>query len=323
MPSAVALERAGLDADHAGREGRARARQRNAGDDRHRGARRAARGASRGRGRRHRRDVARGVSRQRPRLRSPPQRSAPASGTGARSRQPARAACRLRDRAVARGVRTRSRSVLVPLHSGRARRRPRLDRPRAPRDRDRGELGHRQPARLSRRTASFSRAATSTASRSRLRSTFSKFAVAELASIAERRLYLLLNAEDRGLPLFLTRRLGAGVGTDDRAVYRGGARQRQQRIGLAVERRFDPDLGGPRGSREHGHDLGQQSLARARQRGRRARLRTARRDGCHAIFGGRFARAAERRPPTTSRASRSHPGPTIALRRPTSPPRAS
>ncbi len=41
---------------------------------------------------------------------------------------------------------------------------------------------------------------------------FLKMAVAELASIAERRLYLLLNAEDRGLPLFLTRRLGLESG---------------------------------------------------------------------------------------------------------------
>ncbi len=41
---------------------------------------------------------------------------------------------------------------------------------------------------------------------------FLKFAVSELASIAERRLYLLLNAEDRGLPLFLTPRLGLQSG---------------------------------------------------------------------------------------------------------------
>ncbi len=41
---------------------------------------------------------------------------------------------------------------------------------------------------------------------------FLKFAVAELASIAERRLYLLLNGEDRGLPLFLAQRLGLESG---------------------------------------------------------------------------------------------------------------
>ena len=41
---------------------------------------------------------------------------------------------------------------------------------------------------------------------------FLKIAVAELASIAERRLYLLLNGEDRGLPLFLARRLGLESG---------------------------------------------------------------------------------------------------------------
>jgi len=41
---------------------------------------------------------------------------------------------------------------------------------------------------------------------------FLKIGVAELASISERRLYLLLNAEDRGLPLFLARRLGLQSG---------------------------------------------------------------------------------------------------------------
>ncbi|PZR57807.1 MAG: histidine ammonia-lyase [Candidatus Meridianibacter frigidus] len=39
-----------------------------------------------------------------------------------------------------------------------------------------------------------------------------KIAVAELAGISERRLYLLLNAEDRGLPLFLTGRSGLQSG---------------------------------------------------------------------------------------------------------------
>ncbi len=41
---------------------------------------------------------------------------------------------------------------------------------------------------------------------------FLKFAISELASIGERRLYLLLNAEDRGLPLFLTGRSGLQSG---------------------------------------------------------------------------------------------------------------
>ncbi len=41
---------------------------------------------------------------------------------------------------------------------------------------------------------------------------FLKMAIGELASIAERRMYLLLNAEDRGLPLFLTTRLGLQSG---------------------------------------------------------------------------------------------------------------
>ncbi|MBV8246563.1 MAG: histidine ammonia-lyase [Candidatus Eremiobacteraeota bacterium] len=39
-----------------------------------------------------------------------------------------------------------------------------------------------------------------------------KMAIAELAAISERRLYLLLNAEDRGLPLFLTGRSGLQSG---------------------------------------------------------------------------------------------------------------
>jgi len=43
---------------------------------------------------------------------------------------------------------------------------------------------------------------------------FLKMAIGELASIAERRLYLLLNAEDRGLPLFLTERRGLQSGLD-------------------------------------------------------------------------------------------------------------
>jgi histidine ammonia-lyase len=41
---------------------------------------------------------------------------------------------------------------------------------------------------------------------------FLKIAVAELASIAERRLYLLLNGQDRGLPLFLAGRIGLESG---------------------------------------------------------------------------------------------------------------
>lgn len=41
---------------------------------------------------------------------------------------------------------------------------------------------------------------------------FLKIAIAELASISERRLYLLLNAEDRELPLFLTGRSGLQSG---------------------------------------------------------------------------------------------------------------
>lgn len=41
---------------------------------------------------------------------------------------------------------------------------------------------------------------------------FMKFAVCELASISERRLYLLLNAEERDLPLFLTGRSGLQSG---------------------------------------------------------------------------------------------------------------
>ena len=38
---------------------------------------------------------------------------------------------------------------------------------------------------------------------------FLKMAIGEFASIGERRLYLLLNAEDRDLPLFLDRTLGS------------------------------------------------------------------------------------------------------------------
>ncbi len=86
---------------------------------------------------------------------------------------------------------------------------------------------------------------------------FLKIAVSELASIAERRLYLLLNAEDRGLPLFLARRLGLESGLMIVQYTAAALGQRQQRLGLAVERRFDSHLGRSRGPRQHGHDLGE------------------------------------------------------------------
>ena len=62
----------GSEAGDAGREGRPRAHQRHASDDRNRGARRIASRALGGSGRRNRRDVARSVPRHRARFRSPP-----------------------------------------------------------------------------------------------------------------------------------------------------------------------------------------------------------------------------------------------------------
>jgi histidine ammonia-lyase len=76
-------------------------------------------------------------------LRPPHQRPAAPSGTGAGSGQLARAAQRFGDRVVARGVSTRPRSVLVPLHSGRSWSRARLDGLRASRHGSRGKLGNR------------------------------------------------------------------------------------------------------------------------------------------------------------------------------------
>ncbi len=84
-----------------------------------------------------------------------------------------------------------------------------------------------------------------------------KIALSELASIAERRLYLLLNAEDRGLAALPRAALGPGVRAHDRAVYRGGAGQRRQGSCVALERRFDSHVGWSRGSRQHGDDLGE------------------------------------------------------------------
>ncbi len=209
LPSADALRARRACADRARREGRPRADQRHAGDDGHRRARRAARGAARGRGRRDRRDVAGGVSRHRARLRPPPERAAPAPGPGARRREPARAARGLGDRGsrtpTATASKTRTRSAASRSCTARCAIRsrtcaasPRSRRTRSP------TIRSSFP-----RTASFISGGNFHGEPVALVIDFLKMAISELASIAERRLYLLLNAEDRGLPLFLDRALAA------------------------------------------------------------------------------------------------------------------
>ena len=138
-----------------------------------------------------------------------------------------------------------------------------------------------------------------------------------------------LDRRAAALPACSTRRIAAAalpdgafgfaVGSDDRAVYRRGARQRQQGAGVAVERRFDSDVGRPRGSREYGHDVGEQS--------ERVLDNVEGALACE-LLGALVAtdlrrplRSGARNPRRTrrSRAVRSRRGPRIARRPPTSP----
>ncbi len=90
-------------------------------------------GAPDRRRRRHRRAVARSVLGDRSRFRLTDQCAAPASRPGARGRQPARAAARFGDHALASRVRPGAGPVFVPLHPGRPRRRARSGAPHADR----------------------------------------------------------------------------------------------------------------------------------------------------------------------------------------------
>ena len=138
--------------------------------------------------------LAGGLSGHRTRLRSAPQRSASASRTGARCREPARAARRLGDRAVARRVRARPRSVFVPLHSGRPRCRTRLDLAHVRRVTEIEANSVTDNPLVFPEDGEFISGGNFHGEPIALVIDFLKIAVAELASIAERRLYLLLNA---------------------------------------------------------------------------------------------------------------------------------
>ena len=78
-------------------------------------------------------------------------------------------------------------------------------------------------------------------------------ALAQLATISERRSERLVNPALSGLPAFLTRHGGAAVGLDARAGDRGGAHVRDQDTRASGERRYDSDLGEQRRSRQHEH----------------------------------------------------------------------
>ena len=84
-----------------------------------------------------------------------------------------------------------------------------------------------------------------------------KIAVSELASIAERRLYLLLNAEDRGLPLFLAHRLGLESGLMIVQYTAAALVNENKAYAWPSSVELDSDLCRPRRPRQHGHDLGQ------------------------------------------------------------------
>ena len=90
---------------------------------------------------------------------------------------------------------------------------------------------------------------------------FAAIALAELASISERRIYLLLEGHD-GLAEAADARDRAQLGVHDPAVHGRGARQREQGAVPPGERRFDPDEPRPGGPRQHGEHLGAEAAAR-------------------------------------------------------------
>ena len=106
---------------------------------------------------------------------------------------------------------------------------------------------------------------------------FLKMAIGEFASIGERRLYLLLNAEDRDLPLFLTGRSGLQSGL--MIVQYAAAALVNDNKGLAWPSSCDsiPTSAGQEDHVSMGMTSANNLDPRARQRRRRARLRTARR----------------------------------------------
>ena len=197
--------RAGLRAGDARAEGRARAHQRHAAVDRGRGAGARRRRAARAR-RRHRR---RAVDRRAARL-DPPVRCAHPRRAAATPGQRASAPTSLRCSQAAPINKSHEHCGRVqdayslrcaPQVHGAARDALAL---RAPTLDDRGQRRDRQPDGLRRRRARSSRAATFTARRSRSPPIVLAIALAQLATISERRSDRLVNPALSGLPAFLT-----------------------------------------------------------------------------------------------------------------------
>ena len=81
-------------------------------------------------------------------------------------------------------------------------------------------------------------------------------AIAQLATISERRTDRLVNPALSGLPAFLTRDGGLQVGPDDGAGHGRGAHLRAQDARASGRRRHDSDLGEQGRPRQHEHGGG-------------------------------------------------------------------
>ena len=113
-------------------------------------------------------------------------------------------------------------------------------------------------------------------------------AVAELASISERRVERLVNPTlSEGLPPFLVEEGGLNSGFMIPQYVAAALVSREQGARASGERRLDPDERGPGGSRVDGERGRAEGAARARQRRARARDRAPRRRA-----GDRVPRAA-------------------------------
>ena len=185
----------------------------------------------------------------------------PASATSAANI--ARAAGGQRHQRVARELRPRAGRVLAALRGAGARRGARRARLRA-RTRRRSRRTPRPTTRWSSPTrATSSRAATSTARRSRVAADLLAIAVAQLATISERRTDRLVNPALSGLPAVPHARRRPAVGAHDGAGHRGGAHLRDQDARAPGVGRHDPDLRQQGGPRQHEHGGRAQGRARA------------------------------------------------------------
>ena len=135
-------------------------------------------------------------------------------------------------------------------------------------------------------------------------------AVAELASISERRVERLVNPNlSDGLPAFLTTDGGLNSGLHDPAVRRRCARLGEQVAVSSGVGRLDSDERRPGGSRVDGQRIRPEGVAgrrelRARARDRAARRRAGGRVPCAARAGPRRARDARVRPVAVAAAAR-------------------